>query len=148
MPRTRRLVNGGEKTAYHIMSRTALDGFPFGDVEKDELVKIIKKISKLFFVEVFGFCIMGNHFHLLIQMFPEHYFKDEEIRKRCKAHYGEDFEISDEQLVYYRGKLSSLANYMKEIKQAFSWYYNQQHNRRGTLWANGSKALSLKTERP
>ncbi len=36
MPRTRRLVNGEEKTAYHIMSRTALDGFPFGDVEKDE----------------------------------------------------------------------------------------------------------------
>ena len=55
MPRTRRLVNGEEKTAYHIMSRTALDGFPFGDVEKDELVTIIKKFSNLFFVEVFGF---------------------------------------------------------------------------------------------
>ena len=88
------------------MSRTALDGFPFGDVEKDELVKIIKKFSKLFFVEVFGFCIMGNHFHLLIQMFPENYFKDEEIRKRCKAHYGEDFELSDEQICDYRVKLS------------------------------------------
>jgi REP-associated tyrosine transposase len=141
MPRTRRLVNGENKTAYHIMSRTALDGFPFGDVEKDELVKITKRFSELFFVEVFGFCIMGNHFHLLIQMFPEHYFKDEEIRKRCKAHYGEDFEISDEQLVYYRGKLSSLANYMKEIKQAFSWYYNQRHNRRGTLWGERFKSV-------
>ena len=123
------------------MSRTALDGFPFGDVEKDELVKIIKKFSKLFFVEVFGFCIMGNHFHLLIQMFPEHNYKDEEIRKRCKAHYGEDFEVSDEQIVDYRGKLSSLANYMKEIKQAFSWYYNQRHNRRGTLWGERFKSL-------
>ena len=37
------------------MSRTALNGFPFGDVEKDELIKIIKKFSNLFFVEVFGF---------------------------------------------------------------------------------------------
>ena len=37
MPRTKRLVNGEEKAAYHIMSRTALDGFPFGDMEKDEL---------------------------------------------------------------------------------------------------------------
>jgi putative transposase len=141
MPRIRRLVNGEEKTAYHIMSRTALDGFPFGDVEKDELVKIIKKFSKLFFVEVFGFCIMGNHFHLLIQMFPEHYYKDEDIRKRCKAHYGEDFEVSDEHIVDYRGKLSSLANYMKEIKQAFSWYYNQRHNRRGTLWGERFKSV-------
>ena len=141
MPRTRRLVNGGEKTAYHIMSRTALDGFPFGDVEKDELVKIIQKFSKLFFVEVFGFCIMGNHFHLLIQMFPEHNYKDEEIRKRCKGHYGEDFEVSDEQVVNYRDKLSSLANYMKEIKQAFSWYYNQRHNRWGTLWGERFKSV-------
>jgi REP element-mobilizing transposase RayT len=143
MPRTRRLVNGEEKTAYHIMSRTALDGFPFGDVEKDELVKIIKKFSALFFVEVFGFCIMDNHFHLLTQIFPEHYYKDEEIRKRCKAHYGEDFEVSDEQIAYYRGKLSSLANYMKEIKQAFSWYYNQRHNRRGTLWGERFKSVMV-----
>ena len=141
MPRTRRLVNGEEKTAYHIMSRTALDGFPFGDAEKDELVKIIKRFSKLFFVEVFGFCIMGNHFHLLIQMFPEHYYKDEEIRKRCRAHYGEDFEIADQQISAYRAKLSSLANYMKEIKQAFSWYYNQRHNRRGTLWGERFKSV-------
>ena len=143
MPRTRRLVNGEEKTAYHIMSRTALGGFPFGDVEKDELVKIIKKFSKLFFVEVFGFCIMGNHFHLLIQMFPEHYYKCEDIRKRCKAHYGEDFEVSDEQIADYRGKLSSLANYMKEIKQAFSWYYNKRHNRRGTLWGERFKSVMV-----
>jgi REP element-mobilizing transposase RayT len=141
MPRTRRLVNGGEKTAYHVMSRTALDGFPFGDVEKDELVKIIKKFSNLFFVEVFGFCIMGNHFHLLIQMFPENYFEDEEILRRCKAHYGENFELFHEQIDNYRVKLSSLANYMKEIKQAFSWYYNQRHNRRGTLWGERFKSV-------
>ena len=84
---------------------------------------------------------MGNHFHLLIQMFPEHNYKDEEIRKRCKAHYGEDFELSDEQIANYRVKLSSLANYMKEIKQAFSWYYNQRHNRRGTLWGERFKSV-------
>ena len=39
MPRTKRLVNGEEKTAYHIVSCKALEGFTFGDVEKDELVK-------------------------------------------------------------------------------------------------------------
>ena len=57
---------------------------------------------------------MGNHFHLLIQMFPENSFKDEEIRKRCKAHYGEDFVISDEQIGDYRVKLSSLARYFTD----------------------------------
>jgi hypothetical protein len=74
-------------------------------------------------------------------MFPEPHFEDEEIRKRCKAHYGEDFELSDEQIDNYRDKLSSLANYMKEIKQTFSWYYNQRHNRRGTLWGERFKSV-------
>ena len=35
MPRTRRLIINDETAVYHVMSRTALDGFPLGDVEKD-----------------------------------------------------------------------------------------------------------------
>jgi hypothetical protein len=30
---------------------------------------------------------------------------------------------------------------MKEIKQAFSWYYNHRHNRRGTLWGERFKSV-------
>lgn len=141
MPRVARMVVGGEKTAYHIMSRTALDGFPFGNVEKDELVEIIKRISKLFFVEVFGFCIMSNHFHVLAQIIPEHNFSDEDIIARLKAHYGNKFEVTKDQLSIYRRKLSGLANYMKEIKQAFSWYYNKRRGRRGTLWGERFKSV-------
>jgi hypothetical protein len=77
-------------------------------------------------------------------MLPEHNYKDEkdeEIRKRCKAYYGEEFEVSDEQIVEYGVKLSSLANYMKGIKQAFFRYYNQRHNRRGTLWGERFKSV-------
>jgi putative transposase len=141
MPRVARMIVGSGKTAYHIMSRTALDGFPFGDVDKDELVKIIKKLSKLFFVEVFGYAIMSNHFHILAQTVPEHYYSDEDIIKRLKIHYGKDFEVAKEQLDIYRNKFSSLANYMKEIKQAFSWYYNKRHCRRGTLWGERFKSV-------
>ncbi|CAB1055781.1 hypothetical protein D1BOALGB6SA_515 [Olavius sp. associated proteobacterium Delta 1] len=35
MPRTPRMVIADETTVYHVMSRTALDGFPRGDIEKD-----------------------------------------------------------------------------------------------------------------
>jgi len=48
MPRTRRLVNGEEKAAYHIMSRTALDGFPwFKDVLMSKREKIPKRVVGL-----------------------------------------------------------------------------------------------------
>ena len=49
MPRTARLIATGEKTVYHVMSRTALPGFPLNDVEKDYFVSLIKRKSKLFF---------------------------------------------------------------------------------------------------
>ncbi len=62
MPRYARMIVPEQKTVYHVMSRTALDKFPFGDIEKDEFVKIIKRFSKLYFTEIYGFCIMGNHF--------------------------------------------------------------------------------------
>ena len=35
IPRISRMLVPVRKTAYHVISRTALDGFPFGDVEKD-----------------------------------------------------------------------------------------------------------------
>jgi putative transposase len=141
MPRTARLISKEGRTAYHLISRTALDGFPFGDVEKDMLVEIIKKVSRLFFVDVFGFCIMSNHFHVLIQTVPGSLISDENVIKRLKTHYGKDFEITDEGIKHFRGKLSSLSGCMKEIKQSFSWYYNKRHNRRGTLWAERFKSV-------
>jgi len=41
MPRISRMVNPEQKTVYHVMSRTVLDGFPFKNVEKDEFINII-----------------------------------------------------------------------------------------------------------
>jgi len=54
----------------HVMSRTALDGFPLKDFEKDFMLDLIKRFSALYFTEILGFCLMGNHFHLLVEMIP------------------------------------------------------------------------------
>ena len=67
MPRYARMLISDEKAVYHVMSRTALDGFPFKDTEKDEIVRIVRKFSSIYFVEVLGYCIMDNHFHLYIK---------------------------------------------------------------------------------
>ena len=47
MPGTSRLIIPDEKTAYHVMSRTALDGFPLQDVEKDFMLDLIKRFSSV-----------------------------------------------------------------------------------------------------
>ncbi len=70
MARIARIVVEEEEAVYHVMSRTALDGFVLGDGEKDELLKIIKRLSAVYFTEVLGFCIMGNHFQSVHDKVP------------------------------------------------------------------------------
>ena len=45
MPRIARLKVKGEPAVYHAMSRTALEGFVLGDVEKDYLLKLIQRLG-------------------------------------------------------------------------------------------------------
>jgi REP element-mobilizing transposase RayT len=123
------------------MSRTALDGFPLQDVEKDFLLELIKRFSSLYFTEMLGFCLMGNHFHLLVTMVPEDRFTDEEIKKRFEAHFGDERDFSEGQIPYLREKLSSLSEYMRDIKVGFARFYNRRHNRRGYFWGDRFKSV-------
>jgi hypothetical protein len=43
MPRTQRMIIEDQSPVYHVMSRTALDGFPLGDIEKDYMLDLIRR---------------------------------------------------------------------------------------------------------
>jgi REP element-mobilizing transposase RayT len=105
------------------------------------MLDLIKKFSLLYFTEILGFCLMGNHFHLLVKMIPEHRFTDEEIQQRFEAFYGESRAFSKGQIPYFRQKLSSLSEFMREIKVGFARYYNRRHNRRGYFWGDRFKSV-------
>ena len=141
MPRTSRMIIADEKAVYHAMSRTALDGFPLKDVEKDFMMDLIKRFSSLYLTEILGFCLMGNHFHLLVKMIPEDRFTDEDIQKRFERFYGDSREFTEGQIPYLREKLSSLSEFMREIKVGFARYYNRRHNRRGYFWGDRFKSV-------
>ena len=141
MPRTSRMIVSNEKAVYHIMSRTALDGFPLKDVEKDFMLDLIKRFSALYFTEILGFCLMGNHFHLLVKMIPDIEFSDKDIKKRFETHYGDSREFADGQISYLRERLSSLSEFVREIKVGFARYYNRRHNRRGYFWGDRFKSV-------
>ena len=141
MPRIPRMVLNDETTVYHVMSRTALDGFPLGDIEKDFMLDLIKRYSVLYLVEILGFCLMGNHFHLLVKMLPEYKFTDDDIKKRYVGFYGDDRVFTDGQIPSLRSKLSSLSEFVREIKVGFARYYNKRHNRRGYFWGDRFKSV-------
>ena len=141
MPRTRRMIIQGEPGVYHVVSRTALKGLPFKDVDKDKLLSIIRRYNRLFFVDILGFSLMSNHFHLVVRILPENRFTRDDLIQRLQNHYGVDFDVAEGQMSYYKNKLSSLANFMKAIKQDFSVYYNRKHRRKGTLWGERFKSV-------
>ena len=47
MPRIPRKVIDDETTVYHEIYRTALDSFPLGDIEKDFMLDLIRRHSKM-----------------------------------------------------------------------------------------------------
>ena len=47
MPRTQRIKTDDQSTVYHVMSRTALDGFPLGDIEMDFMLDLIRRYAAL-----------------------------------------------------------------------------------------------------
>lgn len=143
MPRIARMIVKGEPVVYHVMSRTALDGYVIGDVEKEFLFNLIKRLSSIYFAEVLGFCLLGNHFHLLVRMHPGEEYSDEEIKRRFKLMYGDlkDRELREGQIPFLRKKWGDLSEYVKEIKQSFSRFYNRLHNRKGFFWSERFKSV-------
>ena len=141
MPRTQRMIIADQSTVYHVMSRSALDGFPLGDVEKDFMLDLIRRYASLYFVEIIGFCLMGNHFHLLVKVIPEYKYSDEEILKRYMDFYGDERIYADGLIPTMRQKLSSLSEFMREIKVGFARFYNRRHNRRGYFWGDRFKSV-------
>ena len=147
MARIPRLLVSETPAVYHVISRTALDGLPFNAAEKDHLQSLLARFSKIYFTEIIGYCLMDNHFHLLIRMFPEDHVRDEEMVDRYKLAHGEDARLSPENIPALRKKWSSLSELIKEIKQTFSRYYNKRHSRKGYLWGERFKSVIVQNGR-
>ncbi len=87
MPGANRLKVKGEIAHYHIMSRTVGQQFLLGDTEKEILVQIIRYFSRMYFIKMNAYCIMSNHFHLVIRSLPNRMYSDKEVISRIHTLY-------------------------------------------------------------
>lgn len=67
-----RILGRGELPhCYHVMSRLT-DGIDyFDELEKQALVVLILKMARFCRIKVLTYCVMGNHFHALIEIPPQ-----------------------------------------------------------------------------
>ena len=147
MPRIPRLLVSETPTVYHVISRTALPGLPFSVSDKERLQSLIFHYSRIYFTEILGFCLMDNHFHVLVRMFPSDHEDEASLRNRFKLAYKDKSVFSSARIAAYRQKWSSLSEFIKEIKQGFSRYYNKKNNRKGYLWGDRFKSVIVQDGR-
>ena len=74
-------------------------------------------------------------------MLPENLYTDKDIETRFRQNYRDGRDFSPGQIPTFREKWESLSEFMKEIKQEFSRYYNKRQHRKGYFWNERFKSL-------
>ena len=159
MPRSRRIFISREDGSHHIYSRVVGKELLLGDREKEYMLGLLERLSRAFFVEVHGFALMSNHFHLIVtEKFEQaRAASPQELLRRYRQAYGEGADppegrlekdgsvVLDEDggIGRLRARLGSIGRFVQEFKQGFSRWYNRRHDRKGYLWADryGDKVL-------
>lgn len=159
MSRLKRQWISQETGSYHIISRVVGDKFLLGNKEKEYFVHLIKQFAKGFFIRIHAYCIMDNHFHMLVtgmELEARQATKDE-LLKRYKLMFGEDanppegrysnngdiIPDSDGGIERLRNRLASVSRFVQELKQSFSRWYNKKNRRSGYFWGSRFKGIII-----
>ncbi|MGZ0656681.1 transposase [Coraliomargarita sp. W4R72] len=157
--RANRLKVQGSDAIYHCMTRTVNGESLFGDREKEVLRKMIWQVAEFCGVKVLTYCVMSNHFHVLLEVPNLVELSDSELMRRYQVLYpkptkyqeasikvlaaelaagGEEAEAVRQRLLVRMGDVSE---FMKTVKQRFTIWFNKSHQRFGTLWADRFKSV-------
>ncbi len=157
--RQRRLKVVGCDAVYHCITRTVNGELLFKDGEKEVLRKMIRQVADFCGVQVLTYCIMSNHFHVLVRVPDRIEVSDAELMRRYAvlypkptkyqvataqdmqrllSHGGADADFVRHKLL---ARMADVSEFMKALKQRFSVWYNRSHQRFGTLWAERFKSV-------
>ncbi len=155
MKRRKRLkVSDPEKGAvYHVVSRTVNKEFLWDEKAKEILRRQIYKVAAFCGVEVLAYCVLSNHFHLLVKVIPNQSARltNEQLLERCARLYNnpkDGLVLADIQSRLHSdneqkrleirqqllARMDDISPFMKILKQRFSIWFNRTHQRWGTHW--------------
>ena len=148
------------------MSRIVGGEMLLGTREKEVLRQMMWRIADFCGVEILTYCLMSNHFHVLVRI-PEkdRAVSDDELLRRFRVLYPKPtkyqtasfarleraLQEGTAEAVQVRAQLLArmhdLSEFMKTLKQRFSIWYNRNHdNRLGTLWMDRFKSVLVQGE--
>ena len=166
--RTSRLRYDREVCCYHLLNRVAGDAdyFPFGDVEREQLIRLVAEVSRFYTIELLSVVVMSNHYHIVCAA-PAELPSKAEVMEHWHAYYGAGSDVSgpagarrggvvraepnwdDPTVVEALGaRMRDISPFVKDVQQRFTCWFNRTRprRRRGTLWADRFKNVILEGE--
>ena len=166
----RRILGKGalESYTYHVMSRTCGGEVLFDDVEKEALRRLLWKMTEFSGVRLVTYCIMGNHFHALVEVpkreiWLERFAGDggeERLYAHLRSLYSREFvgllkqeleglrklgmdTLALAKLESIKKRFCDLSIFVKEVKERYSRWFNKRRERKGTLWMDRYKSVMV-----
>jgi hypothetical protein len=153
----------------HCLSRVVDRNFVLGDDEREVFRMFMRMYENFSGCKVLSYCLMSNHFHILLEVppMPERGLSDEELLRRLRALYPENFVAGvAEELIGTRRlvaessgngalveaiharftyRMHHLSEFMKGLLIRFTRWYNRKHSRTGTLWEERFKSVIVES---
>jgi putative transposase len=139
-----------ESAYHHAMNRIAgpKDVYPFDDIDKEYFVQLIQELSRFFTLDILSYCIMGNHYHILLHA-PIDMTDPIETAERHNAFYKKcphKIELKPDhtrRIETEALRMRDISEFIKILQQRFTCWFNKRHNRRGALWQGRFKNTIL-----
>jgi putative transposase len=154
-----------EDAYYHCSNTTAFQATCLNEDARSVFVSILNKVAGFCGVSVVTYCVMENHFHLLIKV-PKQQLRenvtDSDLVRRFRLLYGDENtrympitandlekllndggELGEQWRKLLKSRMHDLPMFMKLLKQRFSKWYNATYRTKGTLWSERYSSILL-----
>ena len=140
-------------TVHHLVSRIAHRVYFLKESERMDFLEFVRRTAEFTGIRLLGWCVMGNHFHILVFLPAPEPVDENEILRRYAVLKGRGATNSvrdtfarwridgeagerrvEEWLDRQRQRMYSIASFMKIVKQWFTAEYNKRNGHKGTLW--------------
>ena len=160
--RTARIKLDG-RSYYHVISRIVDGRLRLGKGEKEHFRRLMRAYATFSGLNILTYSILGNHFHILLEVPEREHVDEEAVVLRMRAIYtdrqvrehlarwamwrtqGQEALVGRE-LDCLRSRMYDVSPFMKSLKQRFSQWYNRHAGRRGTLWEDRFKSILVEGE--
>ena len=152
-------IKGVGRSYYHCMSRVVHRQFLMDDKEKEQFLRLMRRLEGFCDVRVLTYALMDNHFHILLEVpAREESIDDEELFRRMAFLYGPERiaalrrelerwravgreDLAERCKGRYLYRMHDVSEFMKTLKQRCTQGYNHRHGQSGTLWESRFKSV-------